>query len=88
MPAAVFTAPFWLSLLLSVSDVAIDPLPLLRSLLATILAPLAVGKLARDALPPVRAPALPAVVRVARSPPSARWSHWPYVSHSSHSFDI
>ena len=44
----VLTVPFMLALLLSVDGVAIDPIPLLFKLTATILMPLAVGKGARE----------------------------------------
>jgi len=44
----VITVPFFLSVLLEVSDIKIEPGPLLVKLLLMILLPLAVGKVARD----------------------------------------
>ena len=44
----IFTAPFFLSLLLSVEGIELDPVPLLINLLFTLLLPLAVGKLLRE----------------------------------------
>lgn len=44
----VFTVPFFLSLLLNVSDIKIDPGPLLVKLLLMILLPLIMGKAIRD----------------------------------------
>lgn len=51
----IFTAPFFLSLLLSVSDVALDPAPLLQKLLLVIFLPLLIGKLLRERVPAVLA---------------------------------
>lgn len=44
----ILTVPFFLSLLLSVSGIVIDPLPLLTKLLLTLFVPLVLGKLARE----------------------------------------
>ena len=49
----IFTVPFFLSLLLAVGDISIDPTPLLTKLLLLILLPLVVGKVARDQIPAV-----------------------------------
>jgi len=46
----IFTAPFFLSLLLAVGGIRIDPLPLLTNLLLTLLLPLVVGKALRELL--------------------------------------
>ena len=50
----VLTVPFYLSMLLGVGGVALDPLPLLVNLLLMILLPLALGKGAREASPKVQ----------------------------------
>ena len=47
----IFTAPFFLSLLLSVGGITIQPLPLLINLLLTLLLPLTIGKAARELFP-------------------------------------
>jgi len=44
----IFTAPFYLSLLLSVDDVSMNPVPLLVDLLLTLLLPLTIGKACRE----------------------------------------
>jgi len=51
----IFTAPFFLSLLLSVADVHVSPQPLLLKLLLMILLPLIIGKAAREKSAPVLA---------------------------------
>jgi len=51
---AIVTIPFMSSLILSVSDVSIDPAPLLLKLVCTILVPLCIGKLVQESSETVR----------------------------------